>query len=140
VISGIVILLAGAVILGALRWNSVTKALRARLQANRVPVKDVRVNFHALGELPGPVRRFFRTVLTDGQPVVIGLHLQHSGTFNMGEETDNWKRFTSDQRVITQRPGFDWNGRIRMLPGLPGVSMMSISVVKVCYAHLSWVS
>ena len=29
-----------------------------------------------------------------------------------------FKKFTSTQRVIAQRPGFDWEGRIEMIPGL----------------------
>jgi hypothetical protein len=37
----------------------------------------------------------------------------------MGETKEQWKSFTSDQQVITQRPGFDWNGRVAMMPGLP---------------------
>ena len=32
---------------------------------------------------------------------------------------DQWRPFNSTQRVITQRPGFDWEARIAMLPGLP---------------------
>jgi hypothetical protein len=32
---------------------------------------------------------------------------------------DQWKPFSSTQRVITQRPGFDWEARIAMLPGVP---------------------
>lgn len=36
----------------------------------------------------------------------------------MGEGTARWCRFTSDQRVITRRPGFDWDARIALLPGL----------------------
>ena len=51
--------------------------------------------------------------------MVAGVHVQHTGTFNMGETTDQWKPFGSDQKVVTQRPGFDWNGRVSMMPGLP---------------------
>jgi hypothetical protein len=51
--------------------------------------------------------------------MVAHVRVQHRGTFNMGEADDQWKPFTSDQKVVTQRPGFDWNGRIAMIPGLP---------------------
>ena len=37
----------------------------------------------------------------------------------MSQIKEQWKPFTSDQQVVTQRPGFDWNGRVAMLPGLP---------------------
>jgi hypothetical protein len=51
--------------------------------------------------------------------MVVGVRVRHTGTFNMGETTDQWKPFNSDQQVVTQRPGFDWNGRVSMMPGLP---------------------
>jgi hypothetical protein len=69
--------------------------------------------------LPAPVRRYFRVVLKEGQPVVSGVRVRHTGTFNMGETTDQWKPFTSDQKVVAQRPGFDWDGRVAMMPGVP---------------------
>ncbi len=50
--------------------------------------------------------------------MVAGVHVQHHGTFNMSETSEQWKPFTSDQKVVTRRPGFDWDGRITMLPGL----------------------
>ena len=51
--------------------------------------------------------------------MVAGVRVRHEGTFNMGETKDQWKPFTSDQKVVAQRPGFDWNGRVAMMPGLP---------------------
>jgi hypothetical protein len=77
------------------------------------------VDFRELEGLPAPVQRYFRVVLEEGQPMVAGGRVQHTGTFNMGETTDQWKPFTSDQKVVTQRPGFDWDGRVAMMPGLP---------------------
>ena len=37
----------------------------------------------------------------------------------MSETSEQWKPFTSKQRVITRRPGFDWDARIMILPGVP---------------------
>jgi hypothetical protein len=104
---------------GAYRWNAGTQELRARLDAARVPVRPQTVDFRELESLPAPVQRYFRLVLKEGQPMVAGVRVQHRGTFNMGETTDQWKPFTSDQEVVTQRPGFDWDGRVAMLPGVP---------------------
>lgn len=104
---------------GAFRWETGTRELRARLEAARVPIHPQSVDFRELEGLPTPVQRFFRNVLKDGQPMVAGASVRHRGTFNMGETTDQWKAFTSNQRVVTQRPGFDWDGRITMMPGLP---------------------
>jgi hypothetical protein len=36
----------------------------------------------------------------------------------MGETQAKWSRFTSTQVAVTRRPGFDWDGRIAMAPGL----------------------
>jgi hypothetical protein len=32
--------------------------------------------------------------------------------------TEQWKPFTSPQRVVTHRPGFLWEAKVSMLPGL----------------------
>ena len=111
--------LVSAWLYGAYRWNAGTQELRARLDAARVPVRPQTVEFRELEGLPAPVQRYFHTALEEGQPMVAGARVQHRGTFNMGETTDQWKPFTSDQEVITQRPGFDWNGRVTMMPSLP---------------------
>jgi hypothetical protein len=83
------------------------------------PWSQKRADFHELERLPTPVRRYFRAVLGEDQPMVSGVRMRHTGTFNVGEKTDRWKRFTSDQVVLTRRPGFDWNARVTMVPGLP---------------------
>jgi hypothetical protein len=119
VVALVAALLVGAWFYGAYRWNSETQELRARLDAARAPIRPQIVDFRELEGLPAPVQRYFRAVLEDEQPMVAGVRVQHTGTFNMGETTDQWKTFTSDQEVVTQRPGFDWNGRVSMLPGLP---------------------
>ena len=116
----VAVLLLGAWLYGAYRWDTQTQQLRARLNAARAPVRPQTVDSRELEGLPAPVGRYFRTVLEDGQPMVSGVRVQHTGTFNMGEGSeDNWKPFTSDQVVVTRRPGFDWNGRVAMMPGLP---------------------
>jgi hypothetical protein len=119
VLALVAVLLVGAWLYGAYRWNYETQELRARLNAARVPVRPKTVDFRELEGLPAPVRRYFHTVLKEGQPMVSGVHVRHTGTFNMGEATNRWKPFTSDQKVLTRRPGFDWNGNVAMMPGLP---------------------
>jgi hypothetical protein len=118
VLLSLAVALAGAVVLGSHRWNSETRELRARLGVARVPVRPKTVDLRELEGLPKPVQRFFRTVLTDGQPMVAEVRIRHHGTFNIGEAADQWKPFTSDQQIIAQRPGFDWDGRIAIVPGL----------------------
>jgi hypothetical protein len=113
------VLLLGAWLYGAYRWNSETQELRARLDKAREPVRPQTVDFRELEGLPAPVQRYFRAALEEGRPMVSGVRVRHTGTFNMGETEDRWKPFTSDQVVVARRPGFDWDGRVAMAPGLP---------------------
>ena len=71
-----------------------------------------------LERLPAPVQRYLRAVLEDGQPIVAAVSVEHTGTFDLGKKAEQWKPFTSTQRVITRRPGFDWDARVAMVPGL----------------------
>jgi hypothetical protein len=112
--------LAGGLIYGNARWNQWTRELHARLDAARSAPSPAR--YHEARELEGlppPVQRFFRTVLRDGTPMIAAVTVTHSGTFNMSDSGgEQWKPFTSTQRVVTRRPGFVWDGRVQMLPGL----------------------
>ena len=120
VLAVVAALFVGVRVFGAHRWNSETQRLRSRLDAAREPVGPRTVDFRELEGLPARVERYFRTVLQDGQPMVSGVRVRHTGTFDTGEGAENcWKPFTSDQMVVTCRPGFDWNGRVAMMPGLP---------------------
>jgi hypothetical protein len=119
IVAGLAVLAAALVAYGSTRWAEGTRALLERLDASRVPVSPATYDAaRELDGLPAPVQRYFRTVLTDGQPMVAGATVEHRGTFNMGETTDQWKPFTSRQRVVTRRPGFVWDGKVSMLPGL----------------------
>ncbi len=110
----------GATVYGSMRWADSTRALLDRLEAARQPLAPDRYDATVeLAGLPPPVQRYFRAVLTDGQPLITAVSVDHAGSFNMGQGTDQWKPFTSQQRVVTRRPGFVWDARIAMLPGVP---------------------
>lgn len=102
---------------GASRWKANTQELRARLDSARSQIRSQTVDFKEIEGLPAPVHRYFRTVLDEGQPVIAGVQVRHEGTFNMSETAEQWKPFTSEQWVVTHRPGFVWNGRVAVLPG-----------------------
>ena len=113
------VLVTGLVAYGSWRWKEGSAALLARLEAARAPHAVVRYDPRELDGLPAPVQRYFRAALTDGQAVISAVSIRHVGTFNMSATAEQWKPFTSQQRVITQRPGFDWDARILMFPGVP---------------------
>jgi hypothetical protein len=93
--------------------------LRARLEAARRPDEAAVFATRSLGLLPAPVQRYLRAVLVPGQKTVTAVDLGQTGTINLSEKSEQWKAFTASQRVVTRRPGFGWNARIAMIPGLP---------------------
>ncbi|MEC5160443.1 MULTISPECIES: DUF6920 family protein [unclassified Janthinobacterium] len=103
---------------GNYHWKRGTRNLRSALNAARIPVTPQFVDFHELEGLPAPVQRYFRIALTDGMPMVARVDVRHRGGMNMSATSTQWKPFTSDQQIVTRRPGFDWNARINMLPGV----------------------
>ena len=121
VLAGVVALVIASVALvlyGEARWNAGTTQLLYRLDAAQVQSGQKFFKVSELEGLPAPVKRYFQTVLKDGQPIITAVTVQHTGTFNMSATAENWKPFTSTQRVITDRPGFDWDARVEMLPGV----------------------
>jgi len=104
---------------GAARWNGATRRLLTKLEAGRESPARASHVCRDLDPLPAPVQRYFRAVLAHGQPIIAAANVEHEGTFNLGEDSDRWAGFASTQRVVTRRPGFVWDGRIRILPGLP---------------------
>ena len=119
VIAGIAGAYAAATAIGAARWQTTTRNLVTQLDAGRVTPAVARYDVAELAPLPSPVQRYFRAVLTDGQPIVTAVTLTQSGTFNLGKAADQWKPFTATQHFTTARPGFVWNANITMFPGVP---------------------
>ncbi len=78
--------------------------------------------------------------------------MEQSGTFNMSENGDQWKMFTAIQQVITNRPGFDWEARIKMAPltvvnvhdayiageGILNASLYGLATLASRVARLRW--
>lgn len=114
----LVALAGGLGLLGVLRWTRLTDALHARLDAAREPPRPAFYDERELDGLPPVVQRWFRGLLVPGQPLVVAARLDHRGSFNLGEHDDRWRPFTSTQRVVTRRPGFVWDARIAVFPGL----------------------
>lgn len=109
---------AAASALGAWRWSTTTNALVRRMEGGKLALATTRYHASELAGLPTPVQHYFRTVLTDGQPIIARAVVTQSGVFNMSARTEQWKPFTATQVVETNRPGFVWNARIMMFPGV----------------------
>lgn len=118
IVAGFVVVAILAVARGNSRWQAKTRQIHARLESVRTSVRQKTFELAELEGLPPPVQRYFRAVLSDGQPIISGVRVAHTGTFNLSQTGENWKSFSSTQRVITNRPGFDWEARIAMMPGI----------------------
>ena len=109
---------------GRHRWAGEMMALQGRLERGRIDgstvasMRPTRYDERELEGLPAPVQRYFRAVLKNGQPVITAVTIDIGGTFNLSPTGQQWKPFTSRQRVTTNRPGFLWNATIALLPGV----------------------
>ena len=107
---------------GGRRWAASTRALLQALETHRMGARrqgPTHYDARELEGLPAPVQRYFRAVLREGQPVITAATIDLAGRFNLSATGEQWKAFTSQQRVVTQRPGFVWNAQIALAPGLP---------------------
>ena len=103
---------------GHARWSGLTDALTARLETTRQSPAPSRYDARELDGLPAPVQRYFRAVLRDGAPIVAAASVEHRGTIDIGEAAARWLPFSSKQRVVTRPPGFVWNAKTSIVPGL----------------------
>lgn len=117
-LAGLAALVPVSRLLGRRRWQARTRALLHDLDAASVGPATTRVDLAALDTLPPPVARYLRQVLPEGAACIRAVEAAHRGTFNLSADGERWCPFRSRQRVVTQRPGFVWDGRISVFPGL----------------------
>ena len=108
---------------GCKRWTDTMRTLTSRLEAPRIdeqvrPRSSARYDSRELEGLPAPVQRYFRAVLKEGRPIIAAVTVELADIFNLSVTDEQWKPFTSRQRVVTRRPGFLWDAQVLMLPGL----------------------
>lgn len=124
VVGGLVVIALGLRLVGANRWAELIRTQTSELEAGRLDAQGklpspARFDARELEGLPEPVQRYFRAVLTDGQPIIGAASIEMAGKINMSATAEQWKPFTSHQRVITRRPGFLWDAQVDMFPGAP---------------------
>jgi hypothetical protein len=124
VLGALVVIVLGLNVVGASRWAELMRTHTRQLEAGRVDAlgllpSPARFYARELEGLPAPVQRYFRAVLTDGQPIIAAASIEMAGTINMSASAEQWKPFTSHQRVVTRKPGFLWDAQVDMFPGVP---------------------
>lgn len=85
----------------------------ALLQSASNPANET-VDFASFSELPPPVARYFRHVLTDGQKLIRRTKMSQSGILRTSPTAETWSSFTASQLVVPPAPGFVWNAKIKM--------------------------
>jgi len=103
---------------GHSRWVKNTNARVQALEAATPKVRPERYDDTELATLPPVVRRYLSQALNLNQPIVRGLYLEQTGTFNRSTTGEQWEPFTARQRVATKRPGFVWDASIVMSLGI----------------------
>jgi hypothetical protein len=67
-------------------------------------------------DLPAPVRRYFETVLRNGQQHVSRVRLTQTGQFRLGGADASWYPFTARQSYSVSPPGYVWDADIELAP------------------------
>ena len=101
----------------AFRWSRQSRDVSDRLHA-RAPGVVAGVSLADLADLPPPVQRYFRLVLREGQPRIQAVQLRQEGQFLTRPESNGWAPFTATHEIVPGAPGFQWDARIRMVPGI----------------------
>ncbi|RJX20783.1 MAG: hypothetical protein C4575_05505 [Desulforudis sp.] len=118
ILVALVVFVVGAVIYGASQWRAKNDDFRAKLEAARIPITPATYDAREIEGLPLPVQRYFGAVLQDGQPIVAVGRLSQQGQLRMSEAEDSWRPYEATQLVTTRPPGFDWDARVKMAPGV----------------------
>ncbi len=124
VLGALVVIAIGLRALGGAQWAEMIRTHTTQLESGSVDPRGrlpspARFDPREIEGLPAPVRRYFRAVLADGQPIITATAIEMKGTMNMSTTAEQWKPFTSSQRVVTRKPGFLWDAEVVMFPGLP---------------------
>jgi hypothetical protein len=115
VASGVIVV--GAAVAGSIgQARETAKAeqlVAALIQSASRPVGGT-VDFDSFSELPPPVVRYFRHVLTDGQKLIRTAKLHQSGVLRTSTTTERWSSFTASHLIVPPATGFVWNAKVGM--------------------------
>lgn len=102
-----------ALTIGRTREDTKLETAKEALFQGAEAVKG-RVDFESFSDLPSPVARYFRHVLTDGQPFIKSVQLTQSGELRTSTESQQWPSFTATHVAVPGATGFLWNARVKM--------------------------
>jgi hypothetical protein len=102
------------------RWQRAGAELQQQLLAAAPSTDGPGFDATALHGVPAPAACYLRQVLRAGQAPIRRARIAWRGEFNMGRPgADRWRPFEATQLNAIEPPGFVWDARIAMAPGLP---------------------
>lgn len=117
VIALVLALAAGAVWIAQVRWDAATRDMRQRLLAQAAAAAQNEPS--TIESLPAPVQRWLQRTLPAGQRPIAHARVHWTGEFNLGAPgADRWVPFTAVQDFVPAVPGFVWDARMQLAPGL----------------------
>jgi len=103
---------------GLARWRHASGQWKARLEKQRPPARAEAQGAQAMEDLPLPVQRYLRRVFLGETVHADVVRIRQEGTFNLSEDGERWAPFSAEQVTALRDPGFDWEARVRMAPGV----------------------
>jgi hypothetical protein len=101
------------------RWRADTRAWQQRLLAASRVTAGGGVTAAQYAGLPAPVAHYLGRALPDGQAMPRHVRVTWAGEFNLGQPgADRWVPFTAEQDFIPGAPGFVWDARMKIAPGI----------------------
>lgn len=110
IVTVILILLSLTLFAGKRHMNVMVERERESLRSLSVDLSGQIYREDQITGLPKPVQRYFRNVLTDGQPYISTIYLKHDGQFKTALDKE-WINIEGEQHFTTEEPGFFWNGK-----------------------------
>lgn len=109
----VVVSAAVAILVGRAREATRIEQMEAELRRDAARPGTERVDFQTFADLPPPVVRYFRHVLTDGQAFIAFARTQQTGELRTDTTTEQWSQFSASHTVVPPATGFLWDARIR---------------------------
>lgn len=115
-VTGVSVLATAAFAVQRRRVSERVRDYMASVQEGANPVSAGPYEQRDVEDLPAPVRRYFETVLQEGQQHVSQVRLTQAGQFRLGGTDAAWYPFTAIQIYSVSPPGYVWDADIELVP------------------------
>lgn len=96
--------------------NTLAEKPTVDLKKSDIERQPKQFSFENLAGLPKPVRKYFMHVLMDGQKYIRLARVSQVGEYRTSPSQKRWIPFTAEQIFTTDRPGFEWQAKMKILP------------------------